>query len=64
VDLGLRAKLEVGAPKDTFLQFNVVNVFNKFYTGGFDGARRPIMPAPTTPTWPRRAPSPARLGGF
>jgi iron complex outermembrane receptor protein len=38
VDLSLRADLSrIGAPKDTFLQLNVVNLFNKFYVGGFDG---------------------------
>ncbi|MDE1916460.1 MAG: TonB-dependent receptor [Sphingomonadales bacterium] len=39
VDLSLRADLnKVGAPKGTFLQLNVVNLFNKFYVGGFDGS--------------------------
>jgi hypothetical protein len=38
VDLGCAPSWKLGAPKNTFLQFNVVNVFNKFYTGGFDGS--------------------------
>lgn len=39
VDLSLRADLsKIGAPKDTFLQLNVTNLFNKFYVGGFDGS--------------------------
>lgn len=39
VDLSVRADLhKIGAPKDTWLQLNVVNLFNKFYMGGFDGA--------------------------
>ena len=39
VDLSLRADLaKIGAPKGTFLQLNVVNMFNKFYVGGFDGS--------------------------
>jgi iron complex outermembrane receptor protein len=39
VDLSVRADLnKIGAPKGTFLQLNVVNLFNKFYVGGFDGS--------------------------
>lgn len=52
VDLMLRAKLETfGAPKNTFLQFNLLNVFNQYYVGGFDGATSAFGSAPTTQAW-------------
>ncbi|WP_343609980.1 TonB-dependent receptor [Novosphingobium sp.] len=51
VDLTVRANLEkIGAPKDTFLQLNVVNLFNKFYVGGFDGSTASSYAATSYPT--------------
>lgn len=39
VDLDAKVKLDfVGLGERTFLQLNVVNVFDKLYVGGFDGA--------------------------
>ena len=39
VDLDARLKLDfLGLSDKTFLQLNVINVFDKFYVGGFDGA--------------------------
>jgi iron complex outermembrane receptor protein len=47
----VRANLEkIGAPKDTFLQLNVVNLFNKFYVGGFDGSTASSYAATSYPT--------------
>jgi iron complex outermembrane receptor protein len=39
VDLDAKVKLDfIGLGERTFLQLNVVNLFDKLYVGGFDGA--------------------------
>jgi iron complex outermembrane recepter protein len=48
VDLDARLSLEfAGLGDKTFLQLNVINVFDKLYVGGFDGAGTSTTSVPT-----------------
>ncbi|NBC36495.1 TonB-dependent receptor [Novosphingobium sp. FSY-8] len=50
VDASLRIGLEkLGAPKKSYVQFNVQNLFNEFYIGGFDGGTTPAFGSTSAP---------------